>query len=293
MKFKIPFTFLSLNTLKSKSNFFSSKIGHKKNSELGSYIKSLGLPLTREEYIGICLRSFLINLIFLIISLNILFMILKVKNFFIYGLILSIISSAFVFYIQISYPKMIILRKQREIEKNLLPALEDILVQLNSGIPLFDILTNIAEGDYGALSEEFKKATKKINAGEPEAEVLNELGNQNPSLFFRRTLWQISNGMNAGSDMVVVIKDSIKNLSEEQLIQIQSYSSKLNPLVVLYMLIGVIIPSLSVTFLTIISSMINLEKNMTILLFLTLFVFDVFFQIMFLGLIKSRRPNLL
>ena len=34
------------------------------------------------------------------------------------------------------------------------------LVQLNSGIPLFDILTNISNSNYGELSLEFKKAVK-------------------------------------------------------------------------------------------------------------------------------------
>jgi hypothetical protein len=59
------------------------------------------------------------------------------------------------------------------------------------------------------------------------------------------------------------------------------------------MLVSVIIPALSVTFLTIISSMINLPSGMTMLLFVGLFIFVVLIQIMFLGLIKSRKPSLL
>lgn len=99
--------------------------------------------------------------------------------------------------------------------------------------------------------------------------------------------------MKSGSDLSIVIKDSIKLLSEEQLIQIQNYGNKLNPLIVVYMLIAVIIPALSITFLIIISSMTNLPKNMTILLFIGLFVFVVLVQTMFLGIIKSGRPSLL
>ncbi len=201
--------------------------------------------------------------------------------------------SMFAYFSQRIYPKIYLSRKQRDIEKNLIPALEDMFIQLNSGIPLFDIMTNISDADYGILSEEFKKAVKRINAGEPEAEVLDDLGKRNPSVFFRRTLWQISNSMRAGSDMAIVVKDSIKALNEEQFIQIQTYGSKLNPLIVLYMLIAVIIPALSITFLTILSSMINLPQNMITLLFISLFVFDVLVQIMFLGLIRAKRPSLL
>jgi hypothetical protein len=73
--------------------------------------------------------------------------------------------------------------------------------------------------------------------------------------------------------MAIVVEDSMKALSEEQLIQIQNYGNKLSPLIMFYMLISVIIPALSITFLTIISSMVGMPKNMTMLLFAGLFVF--------------------
>jgi len=221
------------------------------------------------------------------------FGILRIDLFYILAAILSLLFSGVIFFSQIVYPSIYMSRKQRNIEKNLIPALESILIQLNSGIPLFGILVNISSADYGELTIEFKKAVKRINSGEPEAEVLDDLGKRNSSVFFRRTLWQISSGMKSGSDMAIVIKESIKALSEEQLIQIQNYGNKLNPLVVFYMLIAVIIPALSVTFLTIISSMINLQANMIYLLFIGIFVFVMFIQIMFLGILRSRRPSLL
>ena len=93
--------------------------------------------------------------------------------------------------------------------------------------------------------------------------------------------------------MSTIIRESIKTLNEEQMIQIQNYGNKLNPLIMMYMLISVIVPALSVSFLVVIASMIGLEKNLTMGLFIGLFIFVVFFQIMFLGLIKSRRPSLL
>lgn len=293
MKFKIPFTLSDIETLKRRSKFFSSKIKPRKKIKLNENLASIGVNLTREEYMGIVCRSFIYSFIILfIISSTVLFF-LNINPFYLFGLGIAFLFSIFVFFSQMIYPTIFISRKQREIEKNLLSALDDILIQINSGIPLFNIMVNISDGDYGVLSQEFKKAVKRINAGIPESEALKEIGKMNPSVFFRRTLWQISNGMNAGSDMAIVIKDSIKALNEEQIIQIQSYGNKLNPLIVMYMLMAVIIPALSVTFLTIISSMVSLPKNISILMFITLFVFDILFQIMFLGLIKSRRPSLL
>jgi len=293
MKFKIPFTFSDIESLKRKSRFFSSKIKPRKKVKLNEDLKGIGVDLSREEYMGIVYRTFIFSfIIFCLVSSIILFFV-QVKNFLLLGLGLAFVFSIFIFFSQMIYPKIFISRKQREIEKNLLPALEDILIQINSGIPLFNIMVNISGGDYGELSQEFKKAVKKINAGIPESEALKEIGTANPSIFFRRTLWQIGNGMNSGSDMGIIIKDSIKTLNEEQMIQIQSYGNRLNPLIVMYMLLAVIIPALSVTFLTIISSMINLPKTISIMMFISLLVFDILFQIMFLGLIKSKRPSLL
>lgn len=293
MRFKIPFTFSKTEVLKKKSKFFISKIKHKKNSNLTKTLKQCDINLSREQYLGIIRRNVLITFISLQIFSLILLGLMRIGNFVLYSILLTIIFSIFIFFSQIIYPVIYVSRRQKNIEKNIIPGLEDMLIQVNSGIPLFSILVNISSADYGILSEEFRKAVKKINAGEPDVKVLKDIGKDNPSVFFRRTLWQISNGMVAGSDMGIVIRDTIKSLNEEQLIQIQNYGSKLNPLIVMYMLITVIIPTLSITFLTILSSMIQMEKTMAMLMYVTLFVFVIFAQIMFLGLIKSRRPSLL
>lgn len=293
MPFHIPFTFSEIPKLKTRSKRFLSLIKHKKDSTLSKNLASSGIGITREEYLAIVLRNFTIIFIYLLIIFTTALWLFNVTFFYLLGFALALIFGAFIFFSQIVYPRIYITRKQRRIEKNLLPALEDISIQLNSGIPLFSIMVNIAYSDYGDLSKEFKEAVKKISAGEPQTEVLEEIGQNNPSILFRRVLWQISNGMKAGSDMAIVIKDGIRALNEEQMIQIQNYGNKLNPLIMFYMLTSIIIPALSVTFLTILSSMLGLQKNVTIMIFLGLFVVVIFIQIMFIGLIKSKRPSLL
>jgi pilus assembly protein TadC len=293
MKFQIPFTISNLNKLKKKSRFFSQKFKTKKKGQLAKNLQRADVGITREEYLGISIRSLIIAFFVLFVIFTTALAFLRVSWFWLLGLGGSILFSAFVFFSQIVYPIIFVSRRQRAIERNLIPALQDILIQVNSGIPLFSVLVNISGQDYGELSSEIKKGVRRMNAGEPEAEVLDDLAKKNPSTFFRRAIWQISNGMKAGSDMSIVIKDSIKSLNEEQLIQIQNYGNRLNPLVVFYMLISVIIPALSITFLTILTSMIGVGKTTTMLMFIGLFVFVVFIQIMFLGMIKSRRPSLL
>jgi archaeal flagellar protein FlaJ len=293
MKFKIPLTFSDLETLKIKSRYFLSKIKYKRGTRLEENLVNSALNISREEYLSICLRSLVFSFIIFSIILTTVFALLRLRFFYILGLLAAVAFAFFVFFSQAIYPYIYVSRRQKNIEKNLIPALSDMMIQLNSGIPLFSILVNVSLADYGELSEEFKKAAKRIGSGEPEAGVLDDIGRRNPSIFFRRTLWQISSGMKSGADMAIVIEDSISALNEEQLIQMQAYGNKLNPLIVFYMLIAIIIPSLSITFLTIISSLINLNANTTTLMFMGLFVFVVLIQIMFLGVIKSRRPSLL
>ncbi|MBI5804049.1 type II secretion system F family protein [Candidatus Pacearchaeota archaeon] len=293
MKFRIPFSMFSLDRLKKRSLFLKRFVKYKKDSLLEDRLANTDSGLKREEYLAICLNGFVNSFLLFFILSSTALLLFGVNRALLFSFGLSLLFGLFIFFSRKVYPKVYSNRKEKEIERNLIPALEDILVQLNSGIPLFSIMINISSSDYGALSEEFKKAVRRINAGLPQVDVLEELGEKNPSIFFRRTLWQISNGMRAGSDISIIIRESIKSLSEEQLIQIQNYGNKLNPLIMFYMLISVIIPSLSITFLTIISSIVNLAENITKMLFVGLFVFVVLIQFMFLGIIKSIRPSLL
>ena len=292
MKFKIPFAGSNISRLRKVSRPYSKRIKSKKDS-LDKYLKDSGAPISREEYIGVMRRSFLTMFfisLFLMLSLLLLF---NKIEWFLFAIGFLFLFSCIIYMNQMTYPKIYFLKRQRDIERNLIPALEDMLIQLNSGIPLFSILVNISDSGYGELSGEFMKAVQKINAGESEVNVLEELSAKNPSNYFKRALWQISNGLNTGSDMSSIIRENIKTLNEEQMIQIQDYGNKLNPLIMMYMLISVIVPALSVSFMTVIASMIGLEKNLTMGLFLVFFVFILLFQIMFLGMIKSKRPSLL
>jgi hypothetical protein len=99
--------------------------------------------------------------------------------------------------------------------------------------------------------------------------------------------------MRAGSDISIVVNESLKTLNEEQLIEIQNYGNKLNPLIMFYLLISVILPALAITFITILSSMLQIDKSITTLMFAGLFTFTILIQIMFLGTIKTVRPKLL
>jgi flagellar protein FlaJ len=201
--------------------------------------------------------------------------------------VIGLSFSGFVFFYLIRWPKTISVKRMKILETNLLGALQHILIEIKSGVPLFNAMIGVSKG-YGKISEEFEKVVKEINAGTPEIKALETASKRNPSLYFRRALWQLTNAMKAGSDVSAALGAVINTLTKDQVIAIRRYSQELNPYTMMYMLIAVIIPTLGITFLIILSSFsgIVVPKIIFPLIIIVLAVFQYFYM----GIIKTKRP---
>ncbi len=192
------------------------------------------------------------------------------------------------FYISL-YPKLFVNRKVRNLEKNLPSALRHLLVHVRSGVPFFNSLVSIAYSGYGLLSDEFLRAVKEIDTGFSEISALELLARENPSLFFRRVVWQIVNAMKSGADIGMTIKEIVTDMGADQKAAIKKYGSELNPLILFYMVLVVIFPTLGIVFLLILSSFVAAAFDMQVVMTGVL-IFLVVVQLMFIGLVKSKRP---
>lgn len=216
---------------------------------------------------------------------------IAVPEYLLLGFTIGIVV-AFLVFIQMSmYPKMRIKRKVRAIESNLVYALRTMLVQMKSGVSLFDSLSMIAAGDYGQLSIELRFAVDEINTGVSEESALQKVATNNPSPYLRKVVWQLVNGMKAGADISDVLNESVSSMTREQEIEIERYGSSLRVFSLIYLMIGVIVPSMGLTFLIVLGSFPKIQ--ITELVFWALLGFVVLAEFMFLGLIKSKRPNLM
>jgi len=290
--FKIPFSILPMSAIYRLSPFYRGLAQKLEKSfpSLEVYLNQAETRIRALDYIAMCLVSLTFFTIFIFfVSL---FSLAFGAGVFL-PFIITFFCAAFVFFQQMAYPRLVAVRRIKEIERNLLPALQDMLVQLNSGIPLFNILASIARGSYGAISIEFKNAIQEINAGRSQIDALEDIAVRNPSVLFRRTIWQVVNGMKEGADIASLIKEVMRAVSDEQVTQIQKYGGQLSPLALFYMLIAIIAPSLGVTFIIVLSSFVAIAPTVTKILFYWLLVFTMLFQVMFLGMIKTRRPSLL
>jgi flagellar protein FlaJ len=221
----------------------------------------------------------------------VLFLLITLPENFIYLMTIVPLTIGFIaFMYVILYPDLIISKKTRDLDKNLLFALRHLQIQVKSGIPLFDSLVSVSQGKYGLISDEFKNCVKKISTGEPEINSLEELVFRNPSLFFRRVIWQISNAIRTGADLGNTLDAIVDNLSNEQKVAIRRYGSQLNPLSMMYMMTAVIMPSLGITFLILLSTFSGIPISEFLFWFILCIL--IVFQFSFVGIVKSRRPTI-
>lgn len=218
---------------------------------------------------------------------------LVLKIVFMKALLISILVGAGVgfaiFFYLIFYPKLLVARKMKDLESNLPHALRHMLIQVRSGMPLYSSLVSISKSDYGRLSTEFRRAIKEINTGKSEIEALETLARENPSLYFRRILWQLINAMKTGADIGVTLKEIVDSIIEDQRVKIKKYGAQLNPIALFYMITVVIFPTLGIVFLLVLTSFIGASFNLHLILMGVLaFLFIV--QFVFIGMIKSKRP---
>lgn len=184
-------------------------------------------------------------------------------------------------------PYGIIRKREREINKEVLFAGRYLLVKMESGYPLFNTLID-ASKSYGVCADYFKGIVEDINTGTPIEEALEAAREYNPSDKFKRILWQIVTALNTGADVTDPLRATLKTITNEQILEIKAYARKLNALMMFYMVVACVMPSIGVTMFIIMSSFLQLEITTGHLFFL-LFLLSVV-QLSFISLISATRP---
>ncbi|MCK5040414.1 MAG: type II secretion system F family protein [Candidatus Aenigmarchaeota archaeon] len=273
-----------------------SRVFYKYAKKIAPYLQGLKVDLLQarkkyslEEYIAFSIYSSLKTTIMMFITLIFMWIILED------ALILKLaFASVPLFFIMMMYtilakPKIMAKRMARDIDGELPYAMRHLLIEIRSGIPIYESLVNISEG-YGYVSKEFKEIVCNVNGGKSEIEAIEDSILQSPSTSYRRSFWQILNSLKTGTTLEVALKNIVDNMLKEQLLSIKKYGQELNPLTLMYMLFAVIVPSLGITFLTILTTFTGGGIGAPMLY--SILAVLIVFQVMFLNMIKSRRPVL-
>jgi flagellar protein FlaJ len=192
------------------------------------------------------------------------------------------------------YPEASIIRRQREMDYEIVFAGRHIVIALKSGMPLFETFVGASTG-YGAVSREFSKIVDQIVLGVPMTQAIREVVQYNPSKYFTRMMMQIANALSSGADVGSSLESVLDQISKEQMIALKEYSQKLTPIVMFYMVFGIIVPSLGIVLTTVIFSAVSGGNDFGLPSFLlpVAFVMIALVQFLFLGLIESSRPKYL
>lgn len=272
-----------------KASYFypiASKL-EKSMKHLNVFLYQAKWNINLVEHISYSLFVATLNTIYFFIVIGFLWFITR-NPLFLKFMLLSIPIFFLMFYSSLYKPKVIALRRARKIEEELPYALRHLLIQVKSGVPLYQGFVSISDG-YGEVSNEFKEIIKKINSGYSEIKALEESILRSASQKYRKAFWQILNSMKTGTDVSTPLENIVNEIIRDQIIAIKNYGQQLNPLTLMYMMMAVIMPSLGITFLVIISSFIGF--NIPNLLFVGLAFFLIVFQWSFLNIIKTKRPN--
>jgi len=253
-------------------------------------LENADMDIQAKEYLTSCFISS--SIIFVVLSILLSISLSKI-GLTVQGFFIALTLFMIIIFFQFKYPKVQANKRVRLLDADLLVALRSMTIYMSSGVPLFEAMTTISNQGFGEVSKELREVVKMISSGVPETEALEYMVLRNPSPYFRMAIWQMINGMKEGASIKDVMKNVIENLSEEQLIQIEKYGSQLNPFAMFYMMGAVILPTLGLTFMIVISSFMGLSDTLLKFVLWGLFCFVTFFQLMFSGIIKSKRPSLL
>ena len=197
------------------------------------------------------------------------------------------ISVMFYFY-ELNIPRLKAERKRRDLEKKLMFAVDQMVIKLKSGVPLFDTMKSIAKADYGILSDEFAKVVKKIESGEDEGDALREMATTSPSPYLRKIAWEMTSSIKSGGNIADVLEGISSNLSKEDEIKMKAYNGVLNVYLLVYMITSIVIPALFIIASLVISMISSYSIPGYFFFLVPLFIGTIEFMI--IGLIKARRP---
>ena len=294
-KIKIPLLLLSLGSMDNigrRMRGFGRILKVMKPS-LDSQLKAIEVDIQADCY---CVGSFFSALVYGLLFFGMAFAILYASPIvepdmqIRFALATGVMFFVIFYLLHMSYPSILVKKVAVREDKDLLFALREIMLGVNSGIPLFDSLKNVSMGTYGYVSKDFSDVVRGIENGASEKDSLKALVLKTDSEYLRRALWQMINALESGASMTTALPGIVDALETHTYRNIRSYSASLNFLMLIYMLIAAAIPSLGITFLVLLSAFSGMGVTVEKILFL---IFGAAIgQIVMIGYMGSSRPEI-
>lgn len=256
-------------------------------------LRSIGINYSPENYCAISLFSAaiwgLIVAFFLALVLSRVAFIQPMLRVILL-ILLSLMTMVFFLFLHLFYPKMIAKSVAERIDRELIFAMRDLLIQLSSGVPLFNAIENVANSNYGYVSREFTIVSTHVKGGASLLDEVEAMAVRTQSEYLKKTSWQMATAIRSGSNVTSTIKGVVKMLVDYQFTLTKSFNAELNFIVLIYLMVSSVLPTIGTTVLVIFSvfGMLGVTPEV----FMTLVGMSFFGQAAVIGYVKLKRPNL-
>lgn len=184
--------------------------------------------------------------------------------------------------------KQAIRKREQLIDRDLLFAGQYMLVKLQSGLPLFNTLIH-ASRERNETGRFFRGIVQDINTGTPIEAALATGRDTCPSRNLKKILTEIVTSLKTGADVTDVLRNSLQEITRELMLEVRAYGKKLNSIMMFYMIMGTVVPSIGISLMLILLSFLGVQFNTSLLLIVGTGL--VLMQGFFVAIINSARPT--
>ena len=255
-------------------------------------LRRAGLNVTASEYLSACVLSALVYGIALGVLVALLGFTrpdLALWQAFLMAGMTGMAFFGIFFGLHVYYPRLMATRLAAGVDQSLVFALKSLLIQVGSGVGLYNAMANVAKANYGMVSREFDSVVQDISSGMSEADALEKLALRTRSEYLKKTCWQMTTSLRTGASLSNALASLVENMAAYQMRQIKDFAAELNLLILLYLLLAAAVPTIGITFLVILSSLggSSVENGHIVLAIGIAFVL----QIVLIGFVQNRVPR--
>lgn len=264
-------------------------------TEVKMDLKRARMGYSLQEYISLAILTALIVfcaefpmlcVIFVILSQNPLFS-------FIFSFTISIFFSLTFFYSMMSYPKLIIVERAKEIDKVLPFASVYLSTIAGSKVPLHKVFKIFSKySEYGQFTEEISSIVNDTETfGMDVNTALERAVERSPSKNLRELFWGLLSMNRTGGDINLFLREKAKSFMTEYRRKLYEFSHQLTMFIEIY-ITAIILGAVFFTILSaIFSGLAGIGSNIIFLQFLIIFLFLPVVSLAFIIFVKNITPG--
>ncbi|HII54102.1 hypothetical protein COT30_01050 [Candidatus Micrarchaeota archaeon CG08_land_8_20_14_0_20_49_17] len=252
-------------------------------------LKKAEIDIHAEAYIGGAIVSALTWALVFGIIMSFYFFFYK-PDLVLAGAELALLPFFLFFLLHIYYPSIIANKISEDVNQNLLFALRDMLIQVSAGVSLFESIKNISRSGYGEFSRILRQVITRVESGTDMLKALEDVAFCTNSEYLKKIIWQLVTTLYAGANLSVALNSIVHMLVDYNRNLIKSYTAELNFLILIYLLVAAVVPTIGMTVMIVFSVFGALEVNE--MMFLGIVGFSFVVQMMLAGYMLIKRPHL-